>query len=113
MYKAKSSAKRAGNKALATAPKGSTLEFFEARDQFGFRIAAPKKDGVEILRVSVVGSPCQLVWDIAEQMEGEKRKVIIEACVAKGIAYYTARTQYQRYREALKAMDKPKQLATA
>ena len=113
MYKAKSSAKRAGNKALASSPKGSVLEIVEVGGMFGFAIGKPVPPATEILRVSVVGSPCQMVWDIAEEMEGQKRKVIIEACVAKGIAYYTARTQYQRYREALKASAAPALLATA
>lgn len=60
-----------------------------------------KDDG--LLHKSTVASPCQVVWDIAEQMEGAKRKDILAACVEAGIAFYTARTQYQKYREAVKA----------
>lgn len=55
-----------------------------------------------ILRKSAIGSPCRVVWDIAEEMTGAKRKDIIAACTAAGIAFYTARTQYQKYTEALK-----------
>ena len=52
---------------------------------------------------SAIGSPCRIVWDIAEEMTGSRRKDIIAACVAKGVAYYTARTQVQKYNEAMKA----------
>jgi hypothetical protein len=51
---------------------------------------------------SAIGSPCRIVWDIAGEMEGARRKDIIQACVEAGVAYYTARTQYQKYREAMK-----------
>jgi hypothetical protein len=50
---------------------------------------------VEITHVSTIERPCKRVWDIAESMPGAKRKDILAACVAEGIAYYTARTQYQ------------------
>lgn len=61
-----------------------------------------KDDG--LLHKSTIGSPCQVVWDIAEKMEGAKRKDVLAACVDAGIAFYTARTQYQKYREAVKEM---------
>lgn len=47
-------------------------------------------------------SPCLRVWEIAEQMKGKTRKEVIAACVAAGITYYTARTQYQHYITALR-----------
>ena len=46
-----------------------------------------------ILRKSTVGKPCNLTWDIADSMPGARRKDVLEARVAEGIAYYTARTQ--------------------
>lgn len=49
----------------------------------------------EITRKSTASDPCRLVWEIAERMEGQRRKDIIAACVAAGVAFYTARTQYQ------------------
>jgi hypothetical protein len=49
---------------------------------------------------SEVGSPCRYVWNIAEQMWGARRKDIIQACVDSGIAYATARTQYQSFYKA-------------
>lgn len=51
---------------------------------------------------SAISGPCRVVWDLAEVMAGARRKDIIQACVDAGIAYYTARTQYQKYTEALK-----------
>lgn len=48
-------------------------------------------------RVSEIESPCAKVWAIAEAMQGERRKDIIAACVDQGVAYYTARTQYQHW----------------
>lgn len=64
-------------------------------------------DDIDVVKVSLkgkskIGSPCRVVWDIAEKMAGAKRKDIIAACVEAGIAFYTARTQYQKYTEALK-----------
>lgn len=50
---------------------------------------------IEITHKSTVDRPCGRVWDIADSMPGAKRKDILQACVDAGIAYYTARTQYQ------------------
>ena len=48
-------------------------------------------------------SPCSLVWSIAEEMGTEaKRKDVLARCVEEGVAFYTARTQYQKYKEALR-----------
>ena len=74
---------------------------------FGF-VPTPVKEPTivakkEIVHKSTIGSPCRVVWDIAEEMEGAKRKDVLAACVEAGVAFYTARTQYQKYREALKA----------
>lgn len=43
-----------------------------------------------------------IVWDLAAKMigEGAKRKEIVEACVAQGVALNTAKTQIQYYRKA-------------
>lgn len=46
---------------------------------------------------STIENPVQRVWDIAQQMWGQRRKDIIAECVRQGIAYNTARTQYQEY----------------
>lgn len=42
------------------------------------------------------------VWDICEENKDLRRKDVIAICVAKGINYYTARTQYQAWRTAHK-----------
>lgn len=46
---------------------------------------------------SSVDNPVQLVWEIADRMWGERRKDIIAECVRQGVAYNTARTQYQAF----------------
>lgn len=48
-----------------------------------------------IKRKSEIKDPCHLVWDMADKMKGSRRKDIIAACVEQGVAFYTARTQYQ------------------
>lgn len=58
----------------------------------------------EIKRVSDIDNPCSAVWNIAESMQDKTRKEVINHCVASGIAYYTARTQYQRWFQARKNM---------
>ena len=62
----------------------------------------------DILRESRVEKPCRAVWDIAEAMRNEdptvRRKDVIEACVSRGIAYYTARTQYQEFTRCQREM---------
>jgi hypothetical protein len=49
--------------------------------------------------VSDHGGVCRNVWAIADSMPGAKRKDVIEACRAAGIAFGTARTQYQKWRK--------------
>ena len=50
---------------------------------------------------STVESPVARVWDIADRMKAEnpevRRKDVIAACQAEGVAFYTARTQYQSW----------------
>lgn len=40
---------------------------------------------------------CFAVWEIADKMEGARRKEVVAACVAKGIPEGTAKTQYQHW----------------
>ena len=51
----------------------------------------------EIKQKSLIEKPVKEVWVIADCMWGQRRKDIIQACVDSGIAYNTARTQYQAY----------------
>ncbi len=48
-------------------------------------------------RISTAEKPTKKVWAIADSMPGAKRKEVIEECVRQGIAYGTARTQYQHW----------------
>lgn len=73
-------------------------------EEFGPEIkAAPVKTrdsgkgGTVPVNQSTVKSPCRTVWDICEQMKGSRRKDVLEACVKAGVAFYTARTQYQQW----------------
>ncbi len=62
----------------------------------------------EIVRQSTCDNPTKLVWCIADELtkQGKSRKEIIEACVAAGVAYYTARTQYQHFYTVNKGQNK-------
>lgn len=58
---------------------------------------APAGDAPGMLHKSTIESPCYVVWDTADKMSktGARRKDIINACIKQGVAFYTARTQYQ------------------
>jgi hypothetical protein len=60
--------------------------------------------GIPVTHESVIERPCKQVWHIADAMPGAKRKEVLEACVKAGIAYYTARTQYQQWAQCQKEM---------
>ena len=103
-YSAKSSAARAAKKAHGDDAFSKGQVKTTQGGKFYFEPApvdAPKL-GKALNKKSLIDSPCAMVWEIAGQMEGARRKDIIEACEKAGIAFYTARTQYQRYREALR-----------
>ncbi len=57
------------------------------------------KPGVHnLLRESAVEKPTKLVWHIADGMPKAKRAEVLKACADAGIAFYTARTQYQLWK---------------
>ncbi len=58
----------------------------------------------EMSHKSTATRPCRLVWDLADSMVGARRKDVIAAAEAKGVAYYTARTQYQLWAQVQKEM---------
>jgi hypothetical protein len=60
----------------------------------------------QIAHKSTTKNPCQTVWEICEQNRDKKRKEVLDACLAAGVAYYTARTQYQAWKAAGKASQK-------
>lgn len=51
-------------------------------------------------RLSSVIRPTRLVWVIADSMPKASRKEVMAECVAQGVAYGTARTQYQAWFKA-------------
>lgn len=51
-------------------------------------------------RLSSCIRPTKLVWDIADCMAKASRKEVMEECVRQGVAYGTARTQYQAWFKA-------------
>ena len=61
---------------------------------------APVKNIPQVNKSSIE-RPTKAVWDIAEELTEKdpsiRRKDVIAECVARGIAYYTARTQYQQW----------------
>lgn len=65
-----------------------------------------------IIRISNVKRPCMVVWNLADMMPNAKRKDVIAAAIAMGVATYTARTQYQLWFSVQKEM-KAREAATA
>lgn len=62
--------------------------------------AAPKRK-IEVINHSTIERPTKTVWHIADEMFAAnpqvRRKDVIAECVNRGIAFYTARTQYQQW----------------
>jgi hypothetical protein len=56
---------------------------------------------VERVRESTIEKPTKAVWSIADEVKATDpkvtRKAIVDECVRRGAAFYTARTQYQRW----------------
>ena len=77
---------------------------------FALSDAAPKTTMIKVEPVakSTADRPCKLVWAIADAMFGAnpdtRRKDVLEACVNRGVAFYTARTQYQQWLSVQKEM---------
>lgn len=73
------------------------------------KVAAPEKGEkkptkkIERRFSSTVENPCGLVWDTCEEMKGSRRKDVLAKCVERGVAFNTARTQYQLWSAAVKA----------
>lgn len=61
---------------------------------------------VKTRNASTVESPTRKVWAIADELHAEnpdvRRKDIMAACEAAGIAFFTARTQIQKWMKAKK-----------
>ena len=59
------------------------------------------------LHKSKIEGPVALVWKTCNMMADSSRKEVLAALDGMGIAYYTARTQYQRWFKQRKAVAKP------
>lgn len=96
--RAKAATKKAVAKAIKAAPKNPALDKALAKSKK--KAEATTVDGRT--HASTVENPCQLVWDLAEKMvpKGATRKEVMDAAQAKGVAFYTARTQYQLWSQA-------------
>lgn len=72
--------------------------------------ATPKAKGTRapVENTSTAERPCKLVWQIADDVNaatpGAKRSVVLAECVRQGVAFYTARTQYQQWLGVQKEM---------
>jgi hypothetical protein len=59
-----------------------------------------KRDNIKVAK-STVEKPTKLVWTIADEMKTKNpqatRKQIVEECIKRGVAYFTVRTQYQKW----------------
>lgn len=78
-------------------------------EEFGPAVA-PVAAKREILNHSTIERPTKRVWHIADDMLAAnpevRRKDVIQACVDAGIAFFTARTQYQEWYKTLKGSQK-------
>jgi hypothetical protein len=118
LYTVKSSAHRAAKQAGL---EKEQYEIVEVDGRFGFQpievaeepvqeapaeveaIEAPAKGEAkpEVKHKSDIERPTKTVWHIADEMSAAnpqvRRKDVIAECVRRGIAFYTARTQYQQW----------------
>lgn len=116
-YSSKATAKRAAIREVAKTKELSKEQVAASFDEYatigngegGEFIWTPVVEEVEvsdekpeIKRASTCKRPTLRVWDIADEMKGSRRKDIITACVEAGVAYNTARTQYQLWYSSLK-----------
>lgn len=86
--------------------KAFEYECLACGEEFGPAIAeeatkATPKRKIEITNHSTIERPTKTVWHIADEMSAAnpqvRRKDVIAECVRRGIAFYTARTQYQQW----------------
>lgn len=84
-------------------------ELAAAARERGFNVIQPDVEGATqerrasgyINETSRVDGPvCAMVWDICDELVGQPRKDVIAECRRRGIAYGTARTQYQKWKQA-------------
>ena len=87
------------------APVPEIVKSAEALAEANAAPKAPKTPKIPLIRESTIERPCKQVWHIADAMKEQvggdvkkmSRKAVLAKCVASGIAFYTARTQYQMW----------------
>jgi len=108
VYGRKSDATKLFNKLMNDNPKAE-LEVVTTKDKkFGVREKQVEAKKLSKRNRSKISGPCSKVWDICEaelvRCNDSKtplsRKAVIEKCEGAGIAFYTARTQYQAWKTA-------------
>lgn len=81
-------------------------EFIEGCHHCNWEVDTRNAVQVPRPRISTAAKPTKLVWAVADEMVAKakaagtaapKRKDVIDECVRRGIAYGTARTQYQHW----------------
>ena len=88
--------------------KATDKKELTTRDELPREKTNPVGDINPLRGKSTIQSPVSQVWEICEgfykesEKRGEKisRKRVIDFCVSQGIAFYTARTQYQAWKTA-------------
>jgi len=100
-YKTEKTAKNALEKLLNDNPK---MNFKLHQTDKGEFFIKPTQTPRNILRKSKIESPCGHVWAVAPKLyeKGLKRGQIIDQLIDDGIAYHTAKTQYQLWYSAYK-----------
>jgi hypothetical protein len=81
---------------VISANKQRAVEFQKA-SEIKAVVKEPSTNKKEISHSSSIVRPCKRVWFIADEMIGKSRKEVLEACQKEGIAFHTARTQYQQW----------------
>lgn len=102
--------REAARAAKAEQELGGKVEKFELGN-FEVEAAIPTtthKKTVAHVNSSTIERPTKAVWHIADEMKAKnpnvRRKDVIAECIARGIANFTARTQYQQWFQVQKEM---------
>ena len=108
--------REAARAAKAAQELGGKIEKFELGNfevEAAVQTPAPKvakvaKTTIAHVNSSTIERPTKAVWHIADEMKAKnpsvRRKDVIAECIARGIANFTARTQYQQWFQVQKEM---------
>lgn len=88
--------KQAAKPVRANAKTGKTAAAKKPKNTKAAAPKAPRSASTEErLHVSTAENPVALMWDLCQKMKNSRRKDVIAEAQRHGIAFYTARTQYQ------------------